>query len=131
VKKKKASHWLKAGIRFADTAAMALIKASCPYCGDIDLAATQMLTKICSYRPWSFYEFTCPQCTQQIRKPADDHLIALLTSGGVRSTFWHVPAEVVERQVGPDLTTDDLLDFSLGLAQRDDLAALASGEPLG
>jgi hypothetical protein len=106
---------------------MATIKASCPYCGDIDLSSREMVTRICSYRPWSFYEFTCPTCSQPIRKPADDHLISVLTSGGVRSTFWHVPAEVVERQTAPatGLTADDLLDFHLQLSGRDDLAALA------
>lgn len=110
---------------------MATIKASCPYCGDIDLSSKEMITRICSYRPWSFYEFTCPACTQQIRKPADDHLISLLTSGGVRSTFWHVPAEVVERPDGPVLTNDDLLDFHLQISRRDDLAALADQLPRG
>ena len=110
---------------------MATIKASCPYCGDVDLASTGMITRICSYRPWSFYEFTCPKCTQPIRKPADDHLISVLTSGGVRSTFWHVPAEVVERREGPMLTNDDLLDFHLQLSGRDDLAALADSTSTG
>lgn len=103
---------------------MATIKASCPYCGDVDLASTSLITRICSYRPWSFYEFTCPRCAEAIRKPADDHLIAVLTSGGVRSTYWHVPAEVVEWRGGPVLTADDLLDFHLELGRRDDLAAL-------
>lgn len=113
---------------------MATIKASCPYCGDIDLESGDLVTNICSYRPWSYYQFTCTRCSQVIRKPADEHIITLLTSGGVRSYFWHVPAEVVERTSGPELTADDLLDFSLALGERDDLAALAqhnsSGEPL-
>jgi hypothetical protein len=62
-----------------------------------------------------------------VRKPADEHVISLLLSGGVPAQVWEVPAEVLEPKPGPALTYDDLLDFVLSL-EGDDLIASAAGE---
>ena len=60
----------------------------------------------------SYYAFECPSCTSEVRKPADEHVISLLLSGGVPAQVWEVPAEVLEAKPGPTLTYDDLLDFA-------------------
>lgn len=103
-------------------AGMATIKTSCPYCGDVDLHSNSVQMTICSYRPWSFYSFACPLCGQKIDKGADEQVIALLTSGGVRQVAWHVPAEAVEPKPAGPLTHDDLLDFHAALAALDGVA---------
>jgi hypothetical protein len=81
---------------------------------------------VCKHSPLSYYAFTCPACASEVRKPADDHVISLLMSGGVRARTWDVPAEVLEPKVGAALTYDDLLDFVLQLQQVDDLTAYAA-----
>jgi hypothetical protein len=52
-----------------------------------------------------------------IQKPADDRVIQLLISGGVRAIVWELPEEILEPRNGPLLTHDDLLDFHLLLEQ--------------
>jgi hypothetical protein len=73
----------------------------------------------------SYYAFDCPSCRVEVRKPADDHVVSLLLSGGVPATPWDLPAEARETHAGPRLSYDDLLDFALQLGETDLLAGLA------
>ncbi len=104
---------------------MTTIKASCPTCGEVDLTPADMSLMVCSHAPLSYYAFSCPGCQQEVRKPADDHVVSLLVSGGVDAHVWEVPGEVLELKEGPRLSYDDLLDFALHLGETDLLAAAA------
>jgi predicted RNA-binding Zn-ribbon protein involved in translation (DUF1610 family) len=106
---------------------MTTIKASCPTCGEVELTPADVSLVVCSHAPLSYYSFACPGCTEQVRKPADDHVVSLLVSGGVPATVWEVPAEALEPRTGPALTYDDLLDLAIFLNGTDLLAPLAAG----
>jgi len=62
------------------------------------------------------YRFSCPECLDNIEKPADRKIIALLLSAGVELAE---PAEQAadseamadRRPGGPPLTVDDLINF--------------------
>ena len=103
---------------------MTTIKASCPTCGEVELTPADVALMVCSHAPMSYYAFTCPTCTDEVRKPADDHVVSLLVSGGVPAQVWELPAEALEVKAGPALSYDDLLDFALRLAETDLLASL-------
>jgi hypothetical protein len=109
---------------------MTTIKASCPTCGEVELTPADVSLMVCSHAPLSYYAFSCRGCHQEVRKPADDHVVALLVSGGVPARVWEVPAEVLELKNGPQLSYDDLLDFALQLGETDLLAA-AAGASVG
>jgi hypothetical protein len=102
------------------------IKASCPSCGEVELSNDDIRLRVCSHGPLSYYSFTCPECAELVRKPADDHIVSLLMSGGVQAEVWEVPAEALEPKSGAELTYDDLLDFVLQLGRDDMLAARAT-----
>jgi hypothetical protein len=102
------------------------IKASCPTCGEVELTSADITLMVCSHAPLSYYAFTCPGCVDEVRKPADDHVISLLMSGGVKATVWEVPDEALEAKTGPTLNYDDLLDLVLALDSDDLLAAQAT-----
>jgi endogenous inhibitor of DNA gyrase (YacG/DUF329 family) len=106
---------------------MTTIKASCPTCGEVELTPADVALMVCSHAPLSYYAFGCPTCSEEVRKPADDHVVSLLVSGGVPAQVWDLPAEVLEHGPGPALGYDDLLDFALQLAETDLLAELAGG----
>lgn len=106
---------------------MTTIKASCPCCGEVELTPADLSLVVCSHAPLSYYAFTCPGCADEVRKPADDHVVSLLVSGGVPATVWEVPAEALEPRTGPALTYDDLLDLALQLDSTDLLAPVAAG----
>jgi hypothetical protein len=109
----------------AEGTAMTTIKASCPRCGEVELTAADMSLMVCTSAPLSYYAFRCPSCRDEVRKPADDHIISLLMSGGVKASVWEVPQEALEPRSGAALTYDDLLDFALQLGDHDYLAARA------
>ena len=104
---------------------MTTIKASCPTCGEVELTPPDVSLMVCAQPGLSYYAFDCPTCGHEVRKPADDNVVALLVSGGVPATVWELPAEALEVKKGPDLTYDDLLDFALHLGTTDLLSALA------
>ena len=104
---------------------MTTIKASCPTCGEVELTPADVSLMVCSHAPLSYYAFHCPDCLDEVRKPADDHVISLLMSGGVKATVWEIPDEALEIKVGPALNYDDLLDLVLALDADDFLAAQA------
>ena len=105
---------------------MTTIKASCPGCGEVELTSADISLMVCNHATLSYYAFTCPKCVDTVKKPADDHVVSLLMSGGVKPTIWEVPAEALETKVGPALGYDDLLDFALQLGNSDMLAMLAA-----
>ena len=102
---------------------MTTIKASCSVCGDVSLTPTDVRLVVCSNETWSYYAFNCPECTDEVRKPADEEIIALLISGGVDAQQWHIPAEALEDHVGAPISYDELLDFALWLDGHDQLTA--------
>ncbi|MBC7678173.1 MAG: hypothetical protein H7233_04185, partial [Pseudorhodobacter sp.] len=109
---------------------MTTIKASCPTCGEVELTPADVALMVCSHDPLSYYCFDCETCGSEVRKPADDHVVSLLVSGGVPATVWDLPAEALEPKSGPRLSYDDLLDFALQLGESDLLASFA-GAPVG
>ena len=103
---------------------MTTIKASCPICGDVELTPAQMRLVVCTRSEWSYYSFPCGTCQDEVRKPADSEVVALLVSGGVLAEQWVIPAEALEEHEGPVITYDDVLDFALRLDRVDLVAAL-------
>lgn len=91
---------------------MTTIKASCPTCGEVALTNHDITLRVCNrHAEISYYAFECPSCFNDVRKPADDHIVSLLMSGGVRAQLWDVPAEALEPKLGLPLDYDDLIDF--------------------
>jgi hypothetical protein len=104
---------------------MTTIKATCPVCGEVDLTTDQVRLMVCTVAEHSYYAFDCAGCVEEIRKPADKQVVALLMAGGVVATSWRIPAEALELKTGPPINYDDLLDFALRLQRADHLAAFA------
>jgi len=98
---------------------MTTIKASCPMCGDVELTPEQMRLVVCNRSEWSYYAFQCPNCADEVRKPADSEIVSLLKSGGVTITPWHIPAEAMEEHFGATISYDEILDFALWLDRHD------------
>lgn len=103
---------------------MTTIKASCPMCGDVELKPSQLRLVVASVTDRSYYAFHCTTCNDEVRKPADEEIVALLVSGGVKAERWVIPAEALEVHGGPSLSYDDVLDFALALSRVDRLAAV-------
>ena len=100
---------------------MTTIKATCPVCGDVDLTPSDVRLTVAAAAGWAVYTFTCTECHDSIEKPADEEVVALLSSAGVEID--RVPAEALEGHIGANFTYDDVLDFALWLEKNDLVAA--------
>ena len=98
---------------------MTTIRATCPTCGEVELTPDDIELRVCTHSPASYYQFSCPLCSEQVQKPADDRVVQLLISGGVSATVWELPEEANETRSGPVFTFDDLLDLHLLLEEPD------------
>ncbi|MDP9393774.1 MAG: hypothetical protein M3Q27_05685 [Actinomycetota bacterium] len=107
---------------------MTTIKASCPVCGDVELTPAQVRLVVCTRADWSYYAFSCTSCSDEVRKPADEQIVALLISGGVRAERWVIPAEAMEVKQGASISYDDVLDFALALDNGDLIASFVTGK---
>lgn len=90
---------------------MALIRATCSECGDVELRSRDLEVRICADTDTSTYLFRCPVCRLTEVKAADDQVVDILVAAGVRCVSWRLPAELGERPVGDPITHDDVLDF--------------------
>jgi hypothetical protein len=102
---------------------MATIKATCPMCGDVDLTPRQVQVRVVEALSEEHsrrsYRFDCPACHERIEKAADEDVVRLLCSAGVRVETVPVPAEAREAHVGGPIGYDDLLDLVLWLERHD------------
>jgi predicted RNA-binding Zn-ribbon protein involved in translation (DUF1610 family) len=105
---------------------MTVIKASCPICGDVELTPRQVRLVTSNVPERSYYSFLCDGCGQQVRKPAGEEVIRLLTVGGVVAERLYVPAEALEDHRGPVLNWDDVIDFSAWLDTATTIAEAAA-----
>ena len=98
---------------------MVTIKATCQACGEVNLAADDILLRIGAGSAGNTYRFTCPECRVLVEKPADERVVRLLVSGGVVPQMVEVPDEALEQHDGPPINHDDILSFH-ELLQADD-----------
>ncbi len=98
---------------------MAVVRATCDECGDVELTPEEVVVRVCLDDQRSSYSFRCPICATPIARQVGSHLVELLASSGSTVSLWHLPAELNEPRDGAALTHDDLLDFHDLLAGDD------------
>jgi hypothetical protein len=103
---------------------VATIRASCPTCGDVELTSRDVTVQVCATNNQGSYAFRCPACNVAVSKMAEQRIVDLLVSSGVRLSVWSLPAELDEVRSGPALTYDDLLELHQELQADDWFARL-------
>ncbi len=103
---------------------VATIRASCPTCGDVELTSRDVTVQVCATNNQGSYAFRCPACNVAVSKMAEQRIVDLLVSSGVRLSVWSMPAELDEVHAGPALTYDDLLELHQELQADDWFARL-------
>ncbi|MEY2467777.1 MAG: hypothetical protein QOF21_475 [Actinomycetota bacterium] len=98
---------------------VALVRASCPACGDVELPGTGLKARICETTGEGSYTFTCPECITVVVKPADQRLLDLLVASGISLISWSLPGELAESHEGEPISYDDILEFHDLLATDD------------
>ncbi len=105
---------------------MAVIRATCQDCGDVELRSADLHIRICRQDRAGTYRFRCPQCRMIEVRNAQNEVLEVLLAAGVHCTEWSLPHELEEEHPGPAITHDDLLDFHEMLESQDWFARLDS-----
>ena len=90
---------------------MALIRATCSDCGDVELRSRDLRVRDCEDTGEATYLFRCPVCRMIEVRPAEPHVVDVLLAAGVDAEQWRLPAELTERPQGATISHDDVLDF--------------------
>lgn len=90
---------------------MALIRATCTDCGDVELRSRDLRVRRCTDTDTTTYLFRCPHCSMMEVRPAESHVVDVLLAAGVRRIDWHLPSELAEVHTGKPIDHDDVLDF--------------------
>ncbi|MBA2607727.1 MAG: hypothetical protein H0U92_02185 [Actinobacteria bacterium] len=98
---------------------VALVRASCPACGDVELPGAALHARMCETTGEGSYSFGCPECGTVVVKPADQRLLDLLVASGIVLTSWSLPGELAEVHEGDPISYDDILVFHDLLATDD------------
>ena len=94
-------------------AKVATVRASCPTCGDVELTTREVQVQVCSATDEGTYSFLCPSCRLIVNKPAEQRVVELLVSAGVKVVNWDLPAELSECKMAPrSVTTTCSLSIS-------------------
>jgi len=110
---------------------VAIVRATCPRCGDVELTVDDVQVQLCVTTTVATYSFLCPACAFIVNKDASDSVVESLTSAGARLVAWTLPAELDEPKSGPRINHDDLLEFHLALESTDWQRELAYLAPKG
>lgn len=98
---------------------MTKIEATCGTCGTVERTAEDFELAVSDRPGASWYAFVCPECDQRIQKHADERVIELLISEGVKPFRVRFPEEALESHEGPAFTLDDVLDLHMMLQRND------------
>lgn len=100
------------------------VTCSCPICGALTLPVEAFLLVHCEWNTdRSFYTFTCTRCEEPIIKQASQRVVTGLITRGVRAVAFPAEAlEVADLAGHSRLTSDDLLDLMVALADDETVA---------
>lgn len=62
---------------------MTTIRTSCPLCGDVELAPTDLSLRLEATTGLGTYHFECPHCEQIQARPANHRVVSILLATGV------------------------------------------------
>lgn len=62
---------------------MTTIKTTCSACGDVELAADELLLELTPMEATGRYSFDCPFCESNQYRPANERVVSILLAVGV------------------------------------------------
>lgn len=88
------------------TDTMTTIRTTCAICGDVELAPGELSLELTAMSGTGMYIFSCPECGDRQRRPANHRVVSILLATGVAY-------EVID-ELGP-ITESEIARFSAGL----------------
>ncbi len=81
---------------------MTTIKTTCSTCGDVELAADDLLLELTPMEGTGRYSFICPFCESNQYRPANERVVAILLATGV--------AYIVDEELVSEAEIEEFVD---------------------
>jgi hypothetical protein len=78
---------------------MTTIRTSCPICGDVELAPSDLSLRLTPDDGVGVYLFECPHCEQVQHRPANHRVVSILLATGVAYEVVDEPGPITEREI--------------------------------
>lgn len=111
---------------------MALVKATCSDCGDVNLLSRDITIRTCEDTDETQFLFRCPACWMIEARPAGPYVVDVLRAIGCAVETWQLPLELgdPQRTSQRPITHDDVLDFHISLSEASDERIIAGVLPV-
>jgi hypothetical protein len=90
------------------------VRVVCPGCGPVVVPANELRCELEAAGERGICELRCPLCTATVLVPAVASSVKTMHGAGA-GHMSIAPFELLEAHVGPPISWDDVLDFSLAL----------------
>jgi predicted RNA-binding Zn-ribbon protein involved in translation (DUF1610 family) len=78
---------------------MTTIRTSCPLCGDVELAPSDLALRLTPCRGTGTYHFRCPHCEEPQQRPANHRVVSILLATGVAYEVVDESTPISEREI--------------------------------
>ena len=78
---------------------MTTIRTSCPLCGDVELAPSDLTLRLTPDDGTGTYLFQCPHCDDVQRRPANHRVVSILLATGVAYEVADEPGPITENEI--------------------------------
>lgn len=94
---------------------MTTIRTSCPLCGDVELAPSDVSLRLTPEDGTGVYLFSCPHCEQVQHRPANHRVVSILLATGVAYEVVDTPGPITEGEIEAFRTALDHQDWAQAL----------------
>lgn len=90
---------------------MTTIRTTCALCGDVELVPTELSLELTALSGTGNYVFSCPECGDTQRRPANHRVVSILLATGVAYQVVDDPGPITESEISRFMTELDRPDF--------------------
>ncbi|MEE9297613.1 MAG: hypothetical protein V3V29_01065 [Acidimicrobiia bacterium] len=78
---------------------MTTIRTTCAVCGDVELIPTELSLELTAVSGTGTYVFSCPECGDTQRRPANHRVVSILLATGVAYEVLESPGPITESEI--------------------------------
>ncbi len=94
---------------------MTTIRTTCAVCGDVELIPTELSLELRAVSGTGTYVFSCPECGDTQRRPANHRVVSILLATGVAYEVLESPGPITESEIAHFAADLDRADWATQL----------------
>ena len=91
---------------------MTTIRTTCALCGDVELMPIELTLELTAVSGTGTYAFSCPECGDQQRRPANHRVVSILLATGVAYDVSDERPQITESEISAFTADLDKADWA-------------------